>query len=213
MIKITEIFYSFQGESSFIGRPTTFIRLSGCNLKCKICDTPHAFTKSKKISIKEIITIIKPIKTPYVCITGGEPLAQKKGLKKLISELKKLKKIISIETNGSIEIPTHKTTKYVIDVKTPSTEYQNSFKIKNLKKLKKQDELKFIISDHTDYEFAREFIKKNKIKKNLIILSPNMDKNNKFANELINWILQDNLNVMFQPQLHKLIPEKPIFLL
>ena len=212
---ISEIFYSFQGESTLMGQPTIFIRLGGCNLDCSICDTKYAQKPVKSLSTGEILKLIKPFKTPYICITGGEPLIQKKNLKTLINELLKMEKIVSIETNGSIlvdKLP--KAVKKVIDVKTPSTGEGKSFDLKNLKHITENDELKFVISNKKDFDFSIRFIKKHNIQKfNIpILFSPNLSVKG-LANDLIKWILKSGLPIVFQPQLHKLIKEKPLFLL
>lgn len=217
-VAISEIFYSFQGESSYIGMPTVFIRTFGCNLKCETCDTKYSFTgKAKVLSVSDILKIVKKIETPYVCITGGEPLLQKSQILKLSLELLKLNKIISIETNGSIDISGfNKKVKIVMDVKTPNCfknfKLDKVFLMDNLKYLKETDEIKFVISDLKDYKFSVSFIKKYKLLDTVkIIFSPNLS-NIGFAKKLVKLILKDKLNVMFQPQLHKLIKEEPIYL-
>ena len=211
---ISEVFCSIQGESSYTGRPTVFIRLSGCNLRCSICDTKYAFQNGRLLYTSEIVKIIKTLKMQYVCITGGEPLIQKDKLLPLIKMLHSCKKNISIETNGSIlvdKIPSY--VKKVLDVKTPSTKESGSFNIKNLKYLTKNDELKFVISDKKDFDFSLRFI--NKHKKSLsgvqLLFSPNL-KTKGLPIELSKWILTSGLDIMFQPQVHKLIKEKPIYL-
>lgn len=218
-LAISEIFYSFQGESSYIGMPTVFIRTYGCNLNCKICDTKYSFKGSfKTLSIDEILKIVKKIKTPYLCITGGEPLLQKPQIIKLSKKLLKLKKIVSIETNGSLDVSGfNKKIKIIMDIKTPSTfknyKLEDVFLNDNLKYLKNTDEIKFVISNLKDYKFAVTVIKKYKLLKTAkILFSPNLSVKG-FANKLVALILKDKLNVMFQPQLHKLIKEKPVYLI
>lgn len=209
LIQISEIFYSFQGESSLVGNPTLFVRFSGCNLRCKICDTKYSLKPGKYLSIDEILLFIKKIDCPYVCITGGEPLLQPNGLIQLVKRLHKMGKIISIETNGSYSVKKlPKYVKKVLDVKTPSTGHGSSFYKGNINLLTNFDELKFVISNEADYNFSKNFIIKNRIEKTgcKIIFSPNL--NNKFFDrKLINWILSDELKVVFGPQLHKLINE------
>ncbi|MCX6111947.1 MAG: radical SAM protein [Proteobacteria bacterium] len=198
-----------------MGQPTIFIRLGGCNLNCSICDTKYARKPINSLSSREILKLIKSFKTPYICITGGEPLIQKKNLKPFINELLKMKKIVSIETNGSIlvdKLP--KAIKKVIDVKTPSTGEGKSFDLKNLKHITKNDEIKFVISNKKDFDFSIEFIKTHNIQKfNVpILFSPNLSVKG-LASDLVRWILKSGLPIVFQPQLHKLIKEKPIYLL
>jgi 7-carboxy-7-deazaguanine synthase len=215
LINICEMFYSFQGESTLVGRPTIFIRLSTCNLNCTICDTKYALRDGKKVSIKKIIDIAQSIKTPYVCITGGEPLLQMASLKELIKALFKIKKTISIETNGSLSIKNlPKKVKKIVDIKTPSSTEADSFKKINLKYLGPDDELKLVISDQRDMLFAKKLISSIVKKKpdTLILLSPNMAKKG-LPKKLVNWIIKEQLPVVFQPQIHKLIKEEPIYLL
>jgi 7-carboxy-7-deazaguanine synthase len=215
LLKISEIFYSFQGESSLMGVPTLFIRLYGCNLSCKICDTKYSLQhKYRTISINEILRTISGFSSPYICITGGEPLLQIKILNTLIKKLLKLKKVISIETNGSISIKSlSKGVKRVLDVKTPSTGSGSSFNKENLKYLTPNDEIKFVITDKKDFDFAQKFIKTNRLGKTpcAILMSPNLSKKG-LANKLVGWILRSRQNYVFQPQLHKLVKERPIYL-
>lgn len=215
LLKISEIFYSFQGESSLMGVPTLFIRLYGCNLSCKICDTRYSLQdKYRTISINKILRTVSGFNSPYICITGGEPLLQIKILNTLIKRLLKLKKVVSIETNGSISIKSlSKDVKRVLDVKTPSTGSGSSFKKENLKYLTPNDEIKFVITDKKDFDFAQKFIKANRLDKTAcpILMSPNLSKKG-LANKLVEWILKSRQNYVFQPQLHKLVKERPIYL-
>jgi len=214
-LEVNEIFYSFQGESTYMGRTTLFIRLSECNLRCKTCDTKYAFNTNKKMNTEEIFRIIKQHNSKYVCITGGEPLMQEKALIKLLQQIVKNKNVVSVETNGSKlinKLPLK--VKRIIDVKTPSSGHEKSFKTENLKYLNNEDEIKFVISDKKDFIFAETFIRKYKIEKKVkaILMSPNLSKKG-FANKLIKWMLISNHNYVFQPQLHKLIKERPIYIL
>ena len=215
-LKISEIFYSFQGESSLMGVPTLFIRLHGCNLSCRICDTKYSTKgKHKVVGLSEITIMATGLRSPYVCITGGEPLLQTRSLNTLVKKLLKLKKIISIETNGSLPIKTiSKDVKRVIDVKTPSTGFGSSFNKDNLKYLTPNDEIKFVISDKRDFDFAEKFVKASSLNKTAckILMSPNLSKKG-LTNKLVTWILKSRQNYVFQPQLHKLVKEKPIYLI
>jgi len=214
ILRVSEIFVSFQGESTFMGRPTIFIRLAGCNLRCRSCDTKYAFDAHKTVGVSKIIQMIKPFTTPYVCITGGEPLGQKPVVNKLIKSLIKGKKIVSVETNGSISIKgIPKVVKSVVDVKTPSSGEQKSFCLKNLKLITPNDEIKFVISDFNDFKFSINFIKKHRLqqKPTIILFSPNL-RTRGLAKKLVGWILKSKLNIIFQPQLHKLIKEKPVYI-
>jgi 7-carboxy-7-deazaguanine synthase len=214
-IKLSEIFYSFQGESSLVGNPTVFIRFSTCNLRCRICDTKYSFKTGEELSIEAICKIVLRVDCNYVCITGGEPLVQRAGLLSLIRRLKKSGKIISLETNGSFcvtGIPVY--VKKIIDVKTPSTGCAGSFCKGILKNMSAGDELKFVISNKADYNFSKNFIIKNRISGIgcKVIFSPNL-KIKKMGNRLSDWILADQLGVVFGPQLHKLIKERPVRLI
>ncbi len=210
---ISEIFKSFQGESTYTGRLTSFIRFSECNLTCTLCDTKYSWKKQNKISYKELDNILNSLNTPYWCITGGEPLLQKEALEHIINKAKTLNIKTSIETNGSIEILKNLNTKWIIDVKTPSTGESASFNIKNLELIDKESELKFLISNKEDFEFSKSFIiKNNLLKKDIkILFSPNLETDMK--NNLINLIVEWGEDIIFQPQLHKLIKEKPIYII
>ena len=199
---INEIFYSIQGESSRIGLPTIFIRLTGCPLRCQYCDTEYAFYEGKKMRMSSILNKIKKYPTKYVTVTGGEPLAQK-SCHKLLTKLCNYGYDVSLETSGAINVfNVDKRVKKIIDIKTPGSTEENKNKFENLKHLTTRDEIKFVICNQSDYVWA----KKNIIEKNManiceIIFSP--------AHELIkpkdlaNWILEEQLNVRMQIQLHK----------
>ena len=215
-LKINEVFISFQGESTLMGMPTLFIRLQGCNLRCKICDTKYSWGKKyTAISSEKILDLVATNNTPFICITGGEPLLQTTELLPLIKGIIKLKKILSIETNGSLSIKNiPNKVKKVIDIKTPSTGFKTSFKKDNLKHLTNYDEIKFVISNKDDFSFAENFIKKHNLNKIgcTILMSPNLAKQ-RLAGKLVRWILKSGQKYVFQPQLHKLIKEKPIYLI
>lgn len=209
-LEVSEIFYSFQGESTLVGRPTVFIRLSGCNLRCSICDTKHALLKGKKMGVDKIISAVSEYKAKCVCITGGEPLLQ--GLDELIKKLLQMGKTVSLETNGSIDIALiDKRVKRIVDVKTPSTGEEGSFLKKNLKQLTKNDELKFVISDKKDFDYSLNFINAHDLPC-AILFSPNL-KNKKNKHDLVKWILKSKKDIIFQPQLHKLVKENPTYIL
>ena len=203
-LKINEIFFSLQGESSRIGLPTIFIRLTGCPMRCTYCDTAYAFHEGRNMSVNEILEDISQYKTKYVTVTGGEPLAQKPCWE-LIKNLSDNNYSVSLETGGAISIEgIDERTKIILDIKTPdSGEYLKNNK-KNLVLISKKDEIKFVLSSREDYEWAKKFIKEeNLIKKAPIIFSP-VYKNLSYEN-LSEWILEDKLSVRFQVQLHKII--------
>lgn len=214
-LNISEIFYSFQGESSLMGKPTLFIRLAGCNLDCRTCDTKYAFKTSHTKSIDEITEIAGAIKTPYLCITGGEPLMQKNVLLPLLEKLHAVFKVISIETNGTYalnDLPPY--VKKIVDIKTPSSGEVGSFYPDNLNYLTTDDEIKFVISGRNDFDYSVGFISANKLWNRgiNILFSPNLDIKG-LAGTLSKWILESGHNIHFQPQLHKLVREEPVYLL
>ena len=206
-LKINEIYYSIQGESSYSGLPCVFIRLTYCNLRCSYCDTEYAFYEGKDISIKEIIRKVNSYKCNLVEITGGEPLLQKNCIE-LINELEKNNKKVLIETGGSLPIKNiSKNTHIILDLKCPSSNMESKNLWDNLDYIKKTDEIKFVIGNKADYDWVKKIIKKHNLeKKCLLLISPVHDKIDK--EKIINWILKDNLKIRFQIQLHKEIWDK-----
>ena len=203
-IKVNEIFYSLQGESSYVGLPTIFIRLTGCPMRCNYCDTSYAFNAGDNFTINHILEIISQYKTKNVTVTGGEPLAQKECWS-LLKQLCDRGYKVSLETGGAISISEiDKRVKIVLDIKTPgSGEEKNNF-WGNLELIKSNDEIKFVITDIKDYIWAKELLVREKLnEKALILFSPVFsDLNPKYLAE---WILKDQLPVRFQIQLHKII--------
>ena len=202
-MKINEIFYSIQGEGKWMGLLNIFIRTTGCNLRCSFCDTKYAYNQGKEKSISEIIKEISQYKTNKICLTGGEPLLQK-DIYDLLTNLFEKKYNILIETNGSIDIsPLLKYNDLIIslDVKCPSSKMSDKNLFLNIEKLRKKDQIKFVISDKSDYEYAKDVIKK--YEPNGIIYIQPVWKNNLI--DIANWIKKDNLNVRLGIQLHKII--------
>ena len=199
---INEIFYSIQGESSRIGLPTIFIRLTGCPLRCQYCDTEYAFYEGKKMHMSSILNKIKKYPTKYVTVTGGEPLAQKSCLK-LLTKLCNFGYDVSLETSGAINVSNvDKRVKKIIDIKTPGSTEENKNKFVNLKHLTTRDEIKFVICNQSDYVWAKKkIIEKNMANICEIIFSPAHESIK--PKDLANWILKDQLNVRMQVQLHK----------
>lgn len=203
-LKINEIFYSIQGESSLMGRPCVFVRLTYCNLRCAYCDTEYAFYEGREISIDEIIAEVDKYKCNLVEITGGEPLIQK-NVHELMKQLCDKDYLVMIETAGSLPIQTiDKRVKIIMDLKTPSSGMADKNLYDNLQFLKRIDELKFVIGTKEDYEWVKEKIKEYNLLDNVVVLMspvfdtmPNID--------LAKWILDDRLNVRFQLQMHKYI--------
>ncbi len=210
-MKITEIFESLQGEGIQIGQPTIFIRLTGCNLRCKWCDTQYAYEEGTEMSISEIIDQINKFTCTQICITGGEPLTQNE-TSDLIDELLKLNYPISLETNGSINIDSvldiHDKIFISMDIKCPSSEMESKMDLSNIKYLKPTDQLKFVIQDMNDYEFAKKILNESQPQCN-IIFTPVDGVDLKW---LVEKVIEDNpeftgsrLNVRVLPQLHKLV--------
>ena len=202
-LRINEIFYSIQGESSRIGMPTVFVRLTGCPMRCTYCDTAYAFHEGQQKEIEEIIQEIKKFDTNYVTVTGGEPLAQKNCIE-LMNQLCELGYQVSLETGGALDIKdVHSKVKIILDVKTPkSNEDKNNF-WPNLANIKPNDEIKFVIQDYDDFSWSKDIIEKYQLNQNQILFSPVY---NVLASEqLAEWILKHQLNVRLQLQLHKIL--------
>lgn len=200
-MKVNEIFYSIQGEGILQGLPTIFIRLTGCNLRCSWCDTKYAYYKGKEMSMLQIIKKIKKFDCKRICITGGEPLLQKETLM-LIKKLKNYE--ISIETNGSLDISDYKNKAIIsLDIKCPSSNYADKMNYKNLRIISKKDQVKFIVQDKKDFDYAIKIIKKyNLLRKTNVIISPVYRSNSK---KIVSFLLKSNLDLRFSLQLHKLI--------
>jgi 7-carboxy-7-deazaguanine synthase len=207
-MKVSEIFFSLQGESTYAGFPCIFIRLAGCNLRCVWCDTSYAQDSGggNELSHDEIVDEVKKFKCTLVEVTGGEPL-QQDGTVPLLNKLLELDYEVLLETNGTKDLQyVGPKVKKIVDVKCPSSGHGDSFLIKNLGFITPNDEIKFVIADKNDYEFSRDFLDRHiKGKTHNILFAPaypEMDQK-----ELSKWILEDGLKVRLQPQLHKYIWE------
>jgi 7-carboxy-7-deazaguanine synthase len=209
MLKINEIFYSIQGESTFAGERCVFVRLTGCNLRCTYCDTEYAFYDGKELSIEAIIEKVKSYNCNVVEITGGEPLLQS-NVHSLMKQLCDENFTVLLETSGSLSIENvDDRVINVLDFKTPSSKMEKKNDFKNVDYLKETDEIKFVIGSREDYDWSKEIVEKYQLDKKVIILfSAVFDKIE--HEELVNWILEDSLNVRYQLQMHKYIwhPEK-----
>jgi len=203
-LRITEIFYSLQGESNTVGLPTVFIRLTGCPLRCIYCDTAYAFTGGKKIEISEIITQAEQYGTKYITVTGGEPLAQPACLE-LITQLLDKGFIVSLETSGAIDVSAvDPRAVKVMDLKTPSSGELSKNLYQNIHFLNTQDQVKFVIGNNEDYDWSKAALTEYELLGRCdILFSPVMGQQN--PTELAEKILQDRLPVRFQIQLHKLL--------
>ena len=202
-LRINEIFYSIQGESSRIGRPTVFVRLTGCTMRCTYCDTAYAFHDGQQQEIDEIIQEIQKFDTNYVTVTGGEPLAQKNCIE-LINQLCELGYQVSLETGGGLDIKdVNSQVKIILDVKTPkSNEDKNNF-WPNLANIKTTDEIKFVIQDYDDFSWSIDIIKQYQLNQRQILFSPVYKV--LASEQLAEWILKHQLNVRLQLQLHKIL--------
>lgn len=204
-VRITEIFYSLQGESSTVGLPTVFVRLTGCPLRCQYCDTEYAFYGGEKHSIAKILNKVASYKAVHVCVTGGEPLAQKSCIP-LLNALCDEGYQVSLETAGALSVE-HVDPRVVkvLDLKTPGSGEVDKNLYENIPRLNLQDQLKFVICSRQDYEWARLKIDELKLVDRVehILFSPSASELN--ATELAEWILEDHLPVRFQMQLHKLL--------
>jgi 7-carboxy-7-deazaguanine synthase len=203
-LRITEIFYSLQGESNTSGIPTVFVRLTGCPLRCSYCDTPYAFTGGEKKTLEAIIADIKQYGTRYVTITGGEPLAQQ-GCFQLLEKLADEGFVVSLETSGAIDISQVDTRIVkVMDLKTPSSGELAKNLYQNINHLTKQDQVKFVIANDDDYQWSKQMLADYKLPLRCdVLFSPVSDQQN--PTELAEKILHDKLPVRFQIQLHKLL--------
>jgi len=203
-LRITEIFYSLQGESNTVGIPTVFIRLTGCPLRCVYCDTAYAFTGGKKLNINDIITEAEQYNTPYITVTGGEPLAQPACIE-LLTELLNKDFKVSLETSGAIDISkVDERTVKIMDLKTPSSGELNKNLYENIQYLNSKDQVKFVIGNDEDYNWSKAILTEHALSNRCeVLFSPVMGQQN--PTELAEKILRDRLPVRFQIQLHKLL--------
>jgi 7-carboxy-7-deazaguanine synthase len=200
-MRVTEIFFSIQGESTHAGRPCVFVRLTGCNLRCSWCDSEYTFTGGERMSLEEVIARVKSYGCNLVEITGGEPLAQKEVFP-LIERLCDDGHEVLIETSGSIDItPVDARAKLILDVKCPGSREVEKNHWENLDHLRPHDELKFVIADRTDYDWARQLIAERKLDRHTLLFSPVWGRMDMKA--LAEWMLADRVPARFQTQLHK----------
>ncbi len=201
-LRITEIFYSLQGETNTVGLPTVFIRLTGCPLRCHYCDTAYAFTGGSKLTLQQIIEKVQNYNTRYVTVTGGEPLAQP-GCNALMSKLLDAGYQVSLETSGALDVSAvDARVVKVMDLKTPgSGEIQRNL-YSNLTHLTSQDQIKFVIGDEADYEWSKQQLTDHDlISRCEVLFSPVAETMS--PKVLAEKILADQLAVRFQIQLHK----------
>ncbi|MBI5074185.1 MAG: radical SAM protein [Nitrospirae bacterium] len=204
-MKVCELFTSIQGESTYAGTPCTFIRLSGCNLRCAYCDTSYSYEGGTEMTVAEIIEKVRVAGLNLVEITGGEPLLQHDEVVELTKRLLDAGYRVLIETNGSMNISALDRRAIVImDMKTPSSRMSGKNDIANLEHIKPADEIKFVICDRHDYEWSRKLVREQGLA-NLctVLFSPAAGSIE--PRELAGWILQDRLEVRLNMQLHKII--------
>lgn len=203
-LRITEIFFSIQGETSKIGLPTVFIRLTGCPLRCQYCDTSYAFHGGEVMLFEDIIRQVTKFNCKDVCVTGGEPLAQANS-KKLLKDLADLDFQVSLETGGSISLKeVDERVKIIMDIKTPDSGESTKNRWENLELLKQTDELKIVICSREDYQWSKEIIEQYKISEKCpILFSPCAESID--PRDLAEWILTDQLPIRFQMQIHKIL--------
>lgn len=201
-LRITEIFFSLQGETRTVGLPTVFIRLTGCPLRCGYCDTSYAFQGGEWHSIDAILQTVKQYKTNYITVTGGEPLAQKPCLT-LLKQLCDEGYEVSLETSGALDIaPVDPRVVKVVDIKTPGSGEAARNRWENLPHLLPHDQVKMVICNEADYEWSKDILKKYKLSDNCqVLFSPSHHELQ--PGLLADWILRDQLVVRLQVQLHK----------
>jgi len=201
-LNITEIFYSLQGEAKEVGIPTVFVRLTGCPLMCNYCDTAYAFKGNNPLSIASIMEQVEKYNTHYVCVTGGEPMAQRNCLI-LLDTLIEAGYKVSMETSGSIDIsPVNKKVSVVMDLKTPSSTEQSQNRYENITLLESKDQLKFVIASRSDFDWCCSILESYDVLSD-VLFSPVYE--NLKPVDLADWILEKQLNVRLQVQLHKLL--------
>jgi 7-carboxy-7-deazaguanine synthase len=203
-LRINEIFHSLQGEADAVGYPTVFVRLTGCPLRCRYCDTAYAFHAGDWLDLEDIVERVRGYGTPYVCVTGGEPLAQPNCLK-LLGRLCDQGFNVSLETSGALDISSvDPRVSRVIDVKTPGSQEAARNRIENFESLTQRDQLKFVICSREDYDWSKAFLQEHGLSGQCrILFSPSYEEVPPAA--LADWILADRLPVRFQLQLHKVL--------
>ena len=203
-LRITEIFHSLQGETSRVGLPTVFVRLTGCPLRCHYCDTAYAFTGGQSMSLQAIVEEVQRYPTRYVTVTGGEPLAQKNCLT-LLATLCDLGCHVSLETSGALDISAvDSRVMKILDIKTPASGEVEKNLWSNLESLSRDDEIKFVICDEADYIWAKNILSEKKLVDICeVLFSPAQGQLS--PGELADWILHDHLPVRLQLQLHKIL--------
>ena len=208
-LRITEIFHSLQGETTLSGLPTVFVRLTGCPLRCAYCDSAYAFHGGQRMSIQSILDQVSVFQTRHVTVTGGEPLAQP-AVHTLMAALCDAGHTVSLETSGAMDVSSVDARVIkILDLKTPASAEMDRNRIQNIDFLDAKDQVKFVICDRNDYDWAKQMIDQYQLTTRCeVLLSPSYQQVPYEA--LAQWMLDDRLPVRFQVQLHKLIwSDKP----
>ncbi|HZY31153.1 MAG TPA: 7-carboxy-7-deazaguanine synthase QueE [Candidatus Methylomirabilis sp.] len=201
-LQVNEIFYSVQGESTYAGRPCVFVRLTGCNLRCRWCDTAYAFYDGETLTVEQVLERVRAYKCPLVEITGGEPLLQDE-VHSLIDRLLPEGYEVLIETGGSLDVGRlDPRVIKILDLKPPGSEMEHRNNLDNLQYLDRKDQIKFVVADRRDYEWAKQMMAEHALAERAqVLFSPVFRELH--PRELAEWILADRLPVRLQIQLHK----------
>lgn len=203
-LRITEIFYSLQGESRSVGWPTVFVRLTGCPLRCVYCDTDYAFQGGQWMALETVLEAVAAYGPRYVCVTGGEPLAQR-DCPELLRQLCDLGYKVSLETSGALDVTAvDPRVSKVMDLKTPGSGEQERNRYENIPLLTEYDQVKFVLRDRADYDWAKSILAEYTLTERCeVLFSPVYGDLNPAA--LADWVIEDRLQVRFQLQLHKIL--------
>jgi len=204
MLRVTEVFLSLQGETSRAGLPTVFVRLTGCPLRCRWCDTPYSFQGGESVTLPALLARIADYGVSTVCVTGGEPLAQKHSLA-LLTALADAGYSVSLETSGALDIAgVDPRVSRIVDIKPPGSGEVDRNRWENLALLTPHDEIKFVLAGRADYEWARDVLREEALDRRCPVLFAPVQ-GELAPEQLAEWILQDRLPVRMQVQLHKIL--------
>jgi 7-carboxy-7-deazaguanine synthase len=203
-VKLTEVFLSIQGEADSVGWPTVFVRLTGCPLRCQYCDTAYAFHGGEWFSLEQVLERVASFDTRHVCVTGGEPLAQK-GCFPLLQRLCDAGYRVSLETSGAIDVSNvDPRVVRVVDIKTPASAEVARNRYENLEVLRPEEQVKFVLCNRADFEWARDFIRERRLHERCTVLfSPSYGQ--LAPRDLAEWVIAERLPVRLQIQLHKVL--------